>query len=151
MPFDTPIQVLDQITDADGNGWWKVDVSSSGASEVWVQKDGVTASDSCAVLFAGGTPLPTPTPAPGQICTASAPTRTTSVYLGPSRRRTNLGYMPLNTQVPVLAQAIDADGNAWWQVELRDRGGSETWVLQSTVRTTGPCAGVPVLTATPTS
>lgn len=95
--------------------------------------------------------MATPTPAPGEVCTASAPTRTTLVYLGPSTRRTNLGYMPINTPLIVLAQATDADGNDWWQVQLRDRGGSETWVLQSTVRTAGPCAAVPVLAATPES
>ncbi|MCC7206954.1 MAG: serine/threonine protein kinase [Anaerolineae bacterium] len=149
MPFDTPVRVLDQATDADGNAWWRVDVASNGAREVWVRQDGVRASDSCAVLFADGLRAASPTPAPGQVCTVSAPTRTTSVHLGPSTRRTNLGYMPLNAPVPVIAQAVDADGNAWWRVLLPDRGASETWVLQDSVRAAGPCADVPTPSPTP--
>jgi hypothetical protein len=69
------------------------------------------------------------------------------VHVGPGRSRSVFGFMEPGVEYRVTGQALDADGNPWWQLDKTQFPGHEDvislWVMQSDVTALGLCSNIP--------
>jgi hypothetical protein len=70
-----------------------------------------------------------------------------TVHVGPGRGRGVFGYLEPGVEYAVVGQAVDDEGNPWWQIDKTQFAGHEAvtslWVAQSDVTAIGDCAQVP--------
>ncbi len=69
------------------------------------------------------------------------------VRVGPGPDRSIFAYLPPDTEILVVGQAIGTDGNPWWEIDKSQIPGGimalSLWVAQSDVATVGLCTQVP--------
>ncbi len=69
------------------------------------------------------------------------------VYVGPGRSRAIFGFMTPGVEYVVTGQAVDEEGNLWWQLDKTQFPGHEDvtslWVMQSDVTALGECTNIP--------
>jgi hypothetical protein len=69
------------------------------------------------------------------------------VHVGPGRTRSVFAFMEPGVEYRVTGQALDSDGNPWWQLDKTQFPGHEEvislWVMQSDVTELGLCTNVP--------
>jgi tRNA A-37 threonylcarbamoyl transferase component Bud32/glucose/arabinose dehydrogenase len=100
--------------------------SYDGTLRLWGRKDTLVAPDRCTISSEGG--------------------KKVAIRVGPGKNRGVLSYMAANQFYPVIGQAAAGDGQPWWQLKTDD--GSQAWVIQAEVKTSGNC-GQMALAATP--
>ncbi|MBK8020150.1 MAG: hypothetical protein IPK19_01685 [Chloroflexi bacterium] len=83
----------------------------------------------------------------GGPCAVRADREGVAVRVGPGPMRSIFIYMPPGIQYEVVGQAVDEEGNAWWQLDKTRFAGHESvislWVRQSDVTPLGDCSQVP--------
>jgi hypothetical protein len=83
----------------------------------------------------------------GAPCEVVAETADVRVHVGPGRHRGVFAYMESGTPYTVTGQALDPDGNVWWQLDKTQFPGHEVvislWVAASDVIERGDCAAIP--------
>lgn len=69
------------------------------------------------------------------------------VRVGPGPLRSVFTYLPTAQDIPVIGQALDDEGNRWWQIDKSVIPGSDAvislWVAESDVIPVGDCSQVP--------
>lgn len=84
---------------------------------------------------------------PGLPCAVRTDRANVPVQVGPGPGRSVFTYLPTNQDIPVIGQAVDEEGAAWWQIDKNVIPGGEAtislWVAQSDVITVGDCSQVP--------
>jgi hypothetical protein len=69
------------------------------------------------------------------------------VHVGPGRNRGVFDYLPTGQDIAVIGQALDDDGNLWWQIDPTVIPGGTSvaslWVMASDVVASGDCDEVP--------
>jgi hypothetical protein len=69
------------------------------------------------------------------------------VHVGPGRNRSVFTYLSPGRAYSVTGQAVDSDGNIWWQIDKTQVPGHEAvlelWVAESDVTEHGNCTAVP--------
>lgn len=91
------------------------------------------------------TPIPTPLPEP-DIPTAYVQVEVLNLRAGPDTTFVLAGRANTGTALPIVGR--DPAYPAWWQVRAAtDNGEAVVWVFGELVRTAGPMAGIPEVTA----
>ncbi|MBI5960453.1 MAG: hypothetical protein HY866_17055 [Chloroflexi bacterium] len=80
-------------------------------------------------------------------CQVIAETANVQVHVGPGRHRGIFAYMESGIPYTVTGQALDPDGNVWWQLDKTQFAGHEgvisLWVAASDVVEEGNCTNIP--------
>ncbi len=102
---------------------------------------GLGSAESSGLLQRTATPSRTPT-----NCFVSTTRKDVRVHVGPGRNRGVRVFLPKDEEIEVIGQALDNEGEVWWQVSLTNI--EQAWVADEDVTTIGDCAQV-VTVATP--
>ena len=78
---------------------------------------------------------------------------TVQVRVGPGNNRSSVSFLPENQDFEPLGQAVDDDGNVWYQLDKETaapgRAINEAWVAAEQVDTSGDCSAIDEAAAPP--
>ena len=84
---------------------------------------------------------------------STSETGTVQVRVGPGNNRSSVAFLPANQDFEPLGQAVDDDGNVWYQLDKETaapgRAINEAWVAAEQVDTAGDCSAVDEAAAPP--
>ncbi len=107
----------------------------------WSETEGVICLRTVAVVIAGEQQQ-----ADGAPCQVHTDRQDVRVHVGPGRNRSVFTFLPPGTNFTVIGQALDSDGNVWWQIDKTQIPGHEAahslWVAASDVMADGNCSQV---------
>jgi hypothetical protein len=149
---DTDYTALRRAVDSEKNAWVEISIRNQ---NLWVMLSDVSSTGDCdnvTPFAATATPshtatvtrtlTPSVTPPPDAICVITTPISTVRAHLGPSRQRNVIGNLAPNTPYAPTSRAVDAEGNDWVEVRLRNQN---LWVMLSDVTVqSGDCDQLPM-------
>ncbi len=104
----------------------------------WDSVDGAFCVREVTITFGG---------APGEPCAIRTDQQTVPVRVGPGLDRAIFTWLPIGTDILVVGQFTDTDGNLWWEIDKSAIPGGDAaislWVAANDVTEVGDCTEVP--------